>query len=147
MSLYFEDLEVGDAVPLGSVTAEREEMVGFAERYDPQPMHTDSGAGSGDTLTASGLFTASLLMRLLVEEFLQETEAKGAVGAESIRWRTPVRPGDELSADVEIVEKEPWHGDATGGLAHCQITATNQTGAEAISMVGLVLFERREEAT
>jgi acyl dehydratase len=141
---YFEDLQVGAPREVGTVTVSREDIVEFATAYDPQPMHVDPEAareGPFGELVASGWHTASLCMRLLVDGFLSETATRGAIGVDDLRWRTPVRPGDELTVSADVTETEPWDEDR--GLAHCRVTATNAEGDEAMSMVGLVLFARR----
>ena len=39
---YFEDIEVGDKVVVGSHTFTAEEIKSFAERFDPQPFHLEN---------------------------------------------------------------------------------------------------------
>jgi acyl dehydratase len=92
-------------------------------------------------LVASGWHTAALTMRLLVEGVLSETASQGALGVDELRWHRPVRPGDELSVETEIESKEPWSDEA--GLARVRIE-TSVDDDLAMSMVGLVLFGRRE---
>lgn len=144
MPLYFDDLRAGMTRELGSVTVDRDEIVAFAEQYDPQPMHTDpeaAAAGPYGGVIASGWHTAALCMRRLVEGFLSETATRGALGVDELRWRTPVRPGDELAVEGVVLATEPWDEDR--GLARCRVEATNDAGDEVLSMVGLVLFARR----
>jgi len=146
MTRYFEDLREGERRELGTVTVDREEIIAFAEQYDPQPIHTDpeaAAAGPYGGVIASGWHTAALCMRRLVEGFLSETATRGALGVDELRWRTPVRPETELTIRGEVVATEPW--DETAGLARCRVTATTAEGDEALSMVGLVLFARRTE--
>ncbi|MFC7139443.1 MaoC family dehydratase [Halosimplex aquaticum] len=143
---YFEDLSVGETADFGSYQVTDEEITTFAEQYDPQPFHTDPEAAA-DTpfggLVASGWHTAAMTMRLLVDNHLADGATRGALGVDDLRWRRPVRPGDELVVRTEIVEKEDWDDDS--GLVSVAIT-TEADGEEALSMVGLVLYERREKA-
>jgi acyl dehydratase len=105
--LYFEDLHVGMKVPSTrayKVTAE--EIKAFAENYDPQPFHLDEAAGESSFfkgLAASGWLTAAIVMRLRVESFHIAGGMIGA-GVEEIRWTQPVRPGDTLRTEAEILE-------------------------------------------
>jgi acyl dehydratase len=141
---YFEDLSEGETVTAGSRTVTAEEIVAFAEQYDPQPFHLDEEAAAQSPfggLVASGWHTAALTMRLLVEGVLSETASQGALGVDELRWHRPVRPGDELSVETEIESKEPWSDEA--GLARVRIE-TSVDDDLAMSMVGLVLFGRRE---
>lgn len=142
---YFEDLSVGEKHALGTATVSRAEIIEFAERYDPQPMHTDPEVARQSPyggLIASGWHTGALCMRCLVDGFLSETATRGALGVDSLRWRNPVRPGDELDVRGEILDTEEW--SETAGLARCGVTATNGDGEEVLSLVGLVLFARRD---
>jgi len=144
VTVYFEDLAVGDTDSFGSHTVTREEIVGFAEQYDPQPFHVDPEAASESPfggLIASGWHTASLTMGLLVEEFLSTAATHGALGVDSLRWRSPVRPGQTLTVETEVVTTDDWSDEA--GKADVRIE-TYADGEIALSMVGLVLFARRD---
>src|SRR5438045_3703306 len=103
--LYYDDLAVGRSYRGGSVDVTAEEITDFGARYDPQPFHLDASAAEKSVfggLVASGWLTASLTMRLMMTgEF---TFVGGAVGlgVESLQWPEPVRPGDRLSAVIEV---------------------------------------------
>ncbi|WP_436931075.1 MaoC family dehydratase [Halosimplex halobium] len=142
---YFEDVRVGDTGEHGSYEVTAAEITEFAERYDPQPFHTDPEAAADSPfggLVASGWHTAAMTMRLLVDGHLSDGATRGALGVDELRWRRPVRPGDELTVTTEIVDKDDW--DDESGLVSVRIT-TEADGEEALSMVGLVLYERREK--
>ncbi|WP_135363903.1 MaoC family dehydratase [Halosimplex halophilum] len=142
---YFEDLTVGDTGEHGSYEVTAAEITEFAERYDPQPFHTDPEAAADSPfggLVASGWHTAAATMRLLVDGHLSDGATRGALGVDELRWRRPVRPGDELTVRTEIVDKDEW--DDESGLVSVRVT-TEADGEEALSMVGLVLYERREK--
>jgi len=140
----FEDISVGETDSFGSYEVTAEEIVAFAEQYDPQPFHTDPDAAAETPfggLVASGWHTAAMTMRLLVDGPLSELATRGALGVDELRWRSPVRPGQTLTVETEVVAKEGWDED-TG-----KIDVAGTTSAEdevALSMVGLVLVDRRE---
>ena len=146
---YYEDIEVGDVTECGSTTVTKEEIIEFAEKFDPQPFHVDEEAAE-DTLfgglAASGWHTASLCMRLLVDGVLSEQASQGAAGVDELRWKRPVRPGDTISVEVEVLEKEPHPKDPTRGRMRSELRGYNQDGEEVISWVGLGMVERREPA-
>jgi acyl dehydratase len=104
--LYFEDFYVGqrfDSVGTYKVTAA--EIKEFGEKYDPQPFHLDEAAGEGSFfhgLAASGWLTAAIVMRLRVLSIKVAGGMIGA-GAEEMRWTEPVRPGDTLRTEIEVV--------------------------------------------
>ncbi len=103
----FEHFTPGRVFELGTAVVDREEMVAFARRFDPQPFHIDEDAARGSLfgrLAASGWFTAGLWMRLYVDEVLNKAASLGSPGGEEIAWPAPVFAGDELRASVEILD-------------------------------------------
>jgi acyl dehydratase len=106
-TLTFEDLTLGRVFDLGTAVVDRDEMVAFARRFDPQPFHIDEKAAKASLfggLAASGWFTAGLWMRLYVDEVLNKALSLGSPGGEEIAWPAPVFAGDELRASMEIIE-------------------------------------------
>ncbi|HLU60677.1 MAG TPA: MaoC family dehydratase [Pseudonocardia sp.] len=105
--LYFEDLAPGRSFDLGTIVVDRDEMVAFARRFDPQPFHVDEEAGKASIfggLAASGWFTASLWMRAYADGVLARAASLGSPGGEEIAWPAPVFAGDELRASMEVLE-------------------------------------------
>lgn len=140
---YFKGLDVGQSQTFGEYEVSREEVVSFARQYDPQPFHTDPEAASESMfggLVASGWHTAAMTMRLLVEHYLTDSRALGATGVDELRWREPVRPGDVLRVETEVVDKEPW--DDHRGLVHVTIRTLNDDDQPVLTMTALVLWER-----
>jgi acyl dehydratase len=148
VTTYLEDISVGDRRDLGTVTADREEMIAFARRYDPQPFHTDEGAAATshfDGIVASGWYTASLCMRPLVEEVLTDAAALGALGLEELRWPAPVRPGDVLSVTNEVVDKRDSETNPRRGVVTARLGAERADGTEVLTWTASVLWARRGE--
>lgn len=141
---YYEDVEVGETREFGEYRATKEEILEFGRKYDPQPFHVDEAAAEETMfggLIASGWHTAAMTMRMLVENVMAETAATGALGIDELRWTRPVRPGDTLTVETEVLDKEPW---AQGlGLVR-SATRVYADGEQVMSMVGLLLFEMRE---
>ena len=101
----FEDFSVGESFVLGSVEMVEEEMLAFATQFDPQRFHVDTEAAAQTMyggLIASGWHTGSLMMRLTAEGFLGE-HSLGAAGLSELSWPAPVRVGDVLTLQVEIL--------------------------------------------
>ncbi|WP_254536803.1 MaoC family dehydratase [Halomarina litorea] len=146
---YYEDIEVGAVHELGSTSVTREEILEFAEKYDPQPFHLDDEAAEETIfggLIASGWQTAGLVMRLLVDEHLNDYASMGARGVDELRWRAPVHPGDTLTAELEFLEKRPSESNPRIGHVESRISARNGDDEEVISWVGLAMYERRDHA-
>lgn len=103
---YFEDFFLGQKFQsLSSAKVTAAEIKEFAEKYDPQPFHLDEAAGKSTFfkgLAASGWLTAAIVMRLRVQAIRVHNGMIGA-GVEEIRWTEPVRPGDTLRTETEVV--------------------------------------------
>jgi acyl dehydratase len=127
--LYFEDLHPGlkfNSSRSYKVTAE--EIKEFAERYDPQPFHLDEAAGESSFfkgLAASGWLTAAIVMRLRVESIHIAGGMIGA-GVEEIRWTQPVRPGDSLRTEAEILNVRHSNSRPAFGVVRSRTIVFNQ---------------------
>jgi acyl dehydratase len=117
--LYFEDFTAGRVFDLGTVTVDRDEMIAFARRFDPQPFHLDEQAGKESIfgeLAASGWFTAGLWMRAYVDHVLLRSAALGSPGGDEVAWPAPVFAGDELALSLEIADARRSKSRPTMGL-------------------------------
>ncbi|NUC71490.1 MaoC family dehydratase [Haloterrigena sp. SYSU A558-1] len=143
---YYEDIEVGETQEFGEYTVTKEEILEFAERYDPQPFHTDEEAAAESAfgeLVASGWHTASICMRLLVDGSIRDQASMGARGVDELRWNRPVRPGDTLSVRTEVVDKRVSESDPERGYVDSRLEGINQHDEVVISWIGLGMVERR----
>jgi acyl dehydratase len=146
---YFEDFEVGAIHELGAHTFTREEIVGFARQYDPQPFHLDDEAARASIyggLIASGWQTGSICFRLAVDGLIGEAASLGSPGIDELRWLAPIRPGDTITARAEILEARPSRSKPDRGIVRIRYDAHNQRGEHVFSMIGPGLFLRRDRA-
>jgi acyl dehydratase len=131
MDRFLEDLSVGDKFETPSITVDEDELLDFARRFDPQPMHIDREAaakGPFKGLIASGWHTAALVMKLNAEaKFLGNTPMLG-MGVDSLQWPQPVRPGDTLRVITEVTNITPSKSKPNFGIVSMTSTAYNQTG-------------------
>lgn len=127
--LYFEDLSAGMTFTAGPVGISEADIIAFGKEYDPQPFHIDPEAAEATVfkgLAASGWHTMALTMRMLVEG---APLAGGIIGfGGEISWQRPVRPGDELSVECEIIEITPSRSKPTQGVATLRAVTRNQNG-------------------
>jgi acyl dehydratase len=108
--LHWEDFSPGQIIDCGSRLVSREEIVGFAAEYDPQPMHLDEQAARATIpggLIASGWHICCVLMRMLSDSLLVEASFLGAPGVEEVKWLAPVRPGERIRARGIVLETRP----------------------------------------
>lgn len=125
-NLYLEDLRIGEKILTASATLTQEEILDFARRYDPQTMHTDPDTPGG--LIASGWHTAAVVMRLVADaKPLGDLPILG-LGVDGIQWPIPVRPGDAIRVETEILEIRPSKSQPTHGIVKLRSTARNQHG-------------------
>jgi len=107
---YLEDFVPGEVREYGPVPVSEAEILEFARKYDPQPIHVDpewARTGPFGGLIASGWHTTALTMRLLVDNYLPAAASLASPGIDELRWARPVRPGDALSVRVTVLEVRP----------------------------------------
>lgn len=108
--LHFEDFEIGRIFDCGPYAVTKEEIVEFARAFDPQPHHLDEEAAKASLLgglAASGWHICAMTMRMFADTLVPLAAAQGGIGSPEGRWMKPVRPGDLLRAQAEVVETRP----------------------------------------
>jgi len=143
---FFEDFAVGQRYRSSSRQITLDEITRFASEFDPQPFHLDEAAAAETMfggLAASGWHTAALTMKLLVGSEFSPAGGIIGMGFDELRWPRPVRPGDELHTDVEVLEVRTSKSNASRGLVKIRTTTLNQQGEAVQVSVGTVLVPRR----
>lgn len=143
---WFEDFTPGQVIPLGSYVLQREEIIEFARRYDPQPFHLDEAAARASDfggLAASGWNTASVWMRLYVDAVLSDAAGRGSPGVEQLRWWVPVRPGDVLRGTLRVEAAAPSARRADRGTVHFTGELHNGEDVRVMSLRARAFFDRR----
>jgi len=146
--LYWEDLTPG-IYDLGSYEFTQDEILEFAGRFDPQPFHIDEAAAAESVfggLIASGWHTGSVYMGLYARNFLNYTASLGSPGVENLRWLAPVRPGDVVSATVEVLRTQPSASNPNRGTIFFRSELVNQDDVLVYSMEARGMFARRTPA-
>jgi acyl dehydratase len=131
MKRYFEEMEVGLRHKTPSAKVTEAEILAFARAYDPQPMHVDRQAaerGPFKGLIASGWHTAAIVMRLVAEARpFGDAEVLG-LGVEGLQWLMPVRPGDTIQSETEVVSTRASQSNLAYGIVKFKVTTRNQRG-------------------
>jgi acyl dehydratase len=143
--LYFEDFAVGQVYTAGPVRVSADDIKAYARQFDPQPFHTDEELAHSTFfhgLAASGWHTASLTMSLVVQAL---PIAGGVIGGgvDELRWPKPLRPGDELKLEAEIIEVRPSRSKPGQGLVRVRTTTLNRAGEAVQTMIANLIVPRR----
>jgi acyl dehydratase len=142
---YLEDFAVGQTFSSGRLQVEAKDIKSFAASFDPQPFHLDESAASASLfagLAGSGWHTAALTMRLLLDSPVKP--AGGIIGAGGeITWPHPLRPGDELHVEAEIIEVRPSRSHPERGLIKLRASTLNQAGDAVQILIATLVVPRR----
>ncbi len=141
--MRFQDIVAGAVHRAGPREVGEAEIVAFARRYDPQPFHVDPAAAAATRwggLIASGWMTCAIAMELAVGGVLAGSDSFGSPGVEALRWERPVRPGDQLSLTVTVLEKRVASGGGTG-IVRWRWELENQRAERVLSMTATSFFD------
>ena len=147
--IHLEDIEVGRPVAFGALEVSKEDIIAYAQAFDPQPIHLDEEAAKRSIvggLCASGFHSCALLMRMLADDVLAHGTSLGSPGIDEVKWMKPVRPGDRLSARFVCPEKRALASRPEVGLAKMLIEMLNQKGEVVMSWNSNQLLKVRHPA-
>jgi acyl dehydratase len=135
---YLEDYVPGAAYTYGEAEVTLDEVIAFAENFDPQPaLHTDPKLAADNSfggIIASGWHTVCLMMRLYVEHYLSTVANWVSPGVDKIRWLRPVRPGDRLTVRVTVLSNRAHQSTPNRGAVLARIEGFNQAGELVASL-------------
>ena len=146
---YLEDFAVGQIFGSARLRIDADQIKKFAAEFDPQPFHLDEEAARASIfqgLAASGWHTAALTMRLLVGSELKPAGGLVGAGFDEFRWPRPVRPGDELRVESEVLEVRPSKSRPGQGLVKVRMTTLNQNGEAVQVLIANIVVPRRQDA-
>ncbi|MDP1025700.1 MaoC family dehydratase [Sphingomonas sp. KR1UV-12] len=144
---YFEDVKVGDRASFGHHLVDRDEVIAFASRYDPQPFHLSDEAAAQThfgRLSASGWHTCAMTMAMIVADLKHRQEAGlGSPGIDELRWLKPVYPGDTLRCETEVIDTRASASRPELGFCKSRMTVFNQDDAPVMTFVSTVMIATR----
>ncbi len=142
---WFDDLKLGMRFTSGETTVSREDIKRFAAEFDPQPFHLDEAAAEESAfkgLAASGWHTAAISMNLALQTRPFGPHPLLGMGVDDLRWLMPVRPGDTLHLEGEVVELTPSR-TRPQGIAKIRWTAYDQNGEAVYTSTPIAIVPRR----
>jgi acyl dehydratase len=145
-SRAFEDFPVGTRLQSGTVEVTKESIIQFAEQFDPQPFHLDHAMAKKTIfggLAVSGWHTAALSMRLFVDTMNVGGGIIG-MGVDDLTWPNPVRPGDQLRLDIEILGARFSKSRPGSGIIRIRNVTSNQRGEVVQSFTASAMLPTRQ---
>jgi acyl dehydratase len=142
---YFEELSAGQKFGSPSLTVEADQIVAFAREFDPQPFHLDDAAARRSIfggLAASGWHTAAMTMRLCVAGDFRPAGGILGIGGE-LNWLKPVRPGDTLRVECEVLETRASRSRPAQGIVKIRVSTFNQHGDTVQTFEPTLFVDRR----
>ena len=143
---YFEDFHIGDTFDLGPLTVTAEEIIAFANQFDPQYFHNDPQRAKDSIfggLVASGWHAGALFMRMFFDDVLSKTDSIGSPGLDQIRWLLPVRPNDTLHGRFTITDARVSKSRPTIGILRSNGELFNQHNELLMTVIGIHFVGRR----
>ncbi len=143
---YFEDFAVGDEIVTAGVTLTEADIIEFALRYDPQPIHIDREAAARTFyggLIASGWQVAAVAFRMFVQTGILHGSGVGSPGVDELRWLVPVRPGDTIRMVARVAETRPSRSRPDRGIVVMDYGILNQKDETVARFRGVQLVLRR----
>ena len=143
---YFEDYTPGAVYEYGYESATEPEIIEFARRFDPQPMHVDPEyaiTGPFGGIIASGWHTSGMFMRLYADHYLSRVASLASPGIDEVRWPSPVRPGEQLWIRTTIVEVRRSRSKPDRGLVHTNGEMFTTDGRLVLSLTALNFLQAR----
>jgi acyl dehydratase len=146
--MKFAELTVGRRIALGPLAVDENEVLAFAQKYDRQWFHTDpvkAADGPFQGLIASGWHTCAMAMSLIASEVLMGSESYASPGLAYVRWPNPVRPGDALSLELEVLEQRVSDSRPWLGIVRWRWVMTRQGGAVVLDLEATSMFRLGEQ--
>ena len=137
---YLEDFRVGERWQSRPVSLSEDEILAFGRANDPQPMHVDpahGAAGPFGSIIASGWQVAILSMRVFIEAGGYGDTPMLGMGIDELRWLKPVRPGDVLTVEREVVEVRRSESRPDRGTVRTRVVVRNEAGEPVLSLYSI----------
>jgi len=137
---YLEDFHVGERWQSRPVSLSEDEIIAFGRANDPQPMHVDpahGAAGPFGSVIASGWQVAILSMRVFIDAGGYGDTPMLGMGIDELRWLKPVRPGDVLTVEREVVEVKRSESRPDRGTVRTRVVVRNEAGEPVLSLYSI----------
>lgn len=142
--MKFAEFHAGQVIELGPYPVDETEIVEFANAWDPQWFHTDTSAaadGPFQGLIASGWHSCCIAMRLVAEQVLAGSESYASPGLKNLKWLHPVRPNDQLSLRLTVIDARRSHKRPGLGVLDWHWQLRNQRDTAVLELEVTSMFK------
>ncbi len=143
----------GTRIVTGSLLFSAEDIIRFAEKFDPQPFHTDAEAALNTVfggLCASGWHTCAGWMKTFIAYWQEETarltregltppSLGPSPGFSKLQWLKPVYAGDTITYSVTMIDSRALSSRPGTFINRSLNEAVNQHGETVMRYEGTVL--------
>lgn len=147
MTRYLDDFAVGEKFTTGEAEITEAMILAFARDYDPQPFHLDPAAAQESiygSLIASGFQTLALGFRLVLETGIYAESSMGSPGFDELRWLKPVRAGDRLHVEAEVIGISPSRSKPDRGIIRVAYRYLDRRGEPVLTVAMMHILRRRQ---
>ena len=146
---YLEYFHPGQVFSFKAAPVSKQEIVAFATKWDPQPLHLDEAHATRmhGGLIASGFQTMLLVFEPVMKELMVGVANIGGLGFDNLRWVRPLRPDEPLDVKIEVTSVRPSRSKPDRGVMTYSLTASNPAGEVAFSVEPAVMIKRRPNAS
>lgn len=143
---YLDDFQVGQVFKFRSKPLSKEQIIGFAQDWDPQLLHTDESYAQGihGGLIASGFQTILIVFEPVMRELMVDVANIGGIGFDKLRWLRPLRPDEPLDVEIVINSVTPSKTKPDRGVMKYAIRARNPAGEIIFSTEVPVMIQRKK---
>lgn len=144
---YFEDFIVGSCETFGKYFVEKEEVIEYAKKWDPQPFHIDeekAKASIFNGLTASGSHLFAISVHLIMQREIK-VKVIAMLGIEKLQFKQPARPGDQLYMTHECLKKRESENKDDRGIVQNRTTLKNQNDDIVLTYIDNMLIAKRKQ--
>ena len=147
--MFFDDLAVGFTFETPAHLFTQDDIIAYAQVYDPQPFHIDPEAAARSIyggIIASGFHTMLVAFNLWLKAGIWNEASMGSPGMREVQWRRPVRPGDRLRIRAEVVGSSPSRSRADRGRIEVRTDVLNQADELVMSYTATHILKRKPAA-
>ncbi|MFC4024049.1 MaoC/PaaZ C-terminal domain-containing protein [Oceanobacillus longus] len=140
--MKFDEFTIGDIYKTNEVITDKNDMMEYAEKYDPQYFHLDEEAAKESpfgSLIASGFYSMNAVWANFIRMDVLGRDCLGGLGIDEIKWKVPVRPNDTLVGEYTITDKRLL-SDKQRGIVSLGVSIKNQEKQEVLTVKTKILL-------